>query len=524
MQIKAFLPACSQTDLSFFASEYVGSMKSGILGIRAVLLVWFYLFFCSSAAAGVAATVDFLCFPCSSGSGRLVLLFGIDGSSLVWKKNAAGKFAGRSSFAVSINDSLRNYFAERLDFNTPEVSDSAFFRQSFTAWKSIDLPAGKFRVEMLVFDPFSDDTSRGRLNFSVELSDTRMKPVLSDLLFIEPSGFQKDKPVFEQSPSGIRNSDFFSRNDSLIRFYGEAHGFLAGYPEKSLLVNRIRILKQESRESLDEFGKISRIKSSASMAWITDLDIRLLPSGNYVLAWDLIDSTGKILARSNRNFQRSNPGLGDGPGAQLTNGLPFDLMTELRNIPAEECRHLVASLFPLAKSSDQPGIEYLRKNGKEQEQRNFLASFWDKKSGSSALSEFRKFRKTVAEADRKFSTQTMKGYQTERGRVYIQYGKPDMVENEQSDRFRKAMTNLNTIPYEIWYYYSMEEPVKQTDVIFVFVQQNRGNFNYRLLHSSGIGEVRNTEWRKAVENNATYNFDRMNPDDGAEINNPRQAR
>jgi hypothetical protein len=118
----------------------------------------------------------------------------------------------------------------------------------------------------------------------------------------------------------------------------------------------------------------------------------------------------------------------------------------------------------------------------------------------------------------------MKGYQTERGRVYIQYGKPDMVENEQSDRYRKAMTNLNTIPYEIWYYYSMEEPVKQTDVMFVFVQQNRGNFNYRLLHSSGIGEVRNTEWRKVVESNATYNFDRMNPDDSGEINNPRQAR
>jgi hypothetical protein len=58
----------------------------------------------------------------------------------------------------------------------------------------------------------------------------------------------------------------------------------------------------------------------------------------------------------------------------------------------------------------------------------------------------------------------------------------------------------------------------------VFVQQNRGNANFRLLHSSAIGEVRNTEWRKALENNATYNFDRMDPNDRGEIGNPRQSR
>jgi hypothetical protein len=86
------------------------------------------------------------------------------------------------------------------------------------------------------------------------------------------------------------------------------------------------------------------------------------------------------------------------------------------------------------------------------------------------------------------------------------------------------MQNLNTVPYEVWYYYTLETPVKQNDVMFVFVQQNRGNYNYRLLHSSGIGEVRNNEWRKWVETNATYNWDRMDPNDRGEIQNPRMAR
>ena len=86
------------------------------------------------------------------------------------------------------------------------------------------------------------------------------------------------------------------------------------------------------------------------------------------------------------------------------------------------------------------------------------------------------------------------------------------------------MQNLNTVPYEVWYYYYLEVPVKQSDVMFVFVQQNRGNDNYRLIHSSAIGEVRNGEWRSVVENNATYNFDRLSPNDRNEQANPKTAR
>ena len=496
------------------------------LQIRKLLLP-FLLVFClisTRATARISASVDYLCFPGEAGAGRLILLFGIDGSSLAWKKNPSGQFSGLSSFAVSINDSTRNFFADRLDFSTGDVRDSSGFNRQFTSWKSIDLPAGKYRVEMLVFDAFSADTSKERLSFTFELADARQKEVLSDFLFLEPSRFSSGTPVFSQSAAAVRNSDFFSRNDSILRFYAEAHGLLQRFPAGSPLVSRFRILDQETRESLDDFGKISRVKSSPVMAWITDLSLKNLPSGNYTLSWDLIDTAGKFVARASRNFKRSNPAIPEKFNPRAAAGLPPDLLGELQGIPADACRHLVASLFPISRSSDQPSIDYLGKKGSEQEVRNFLADFWSRKAGGNALQAFKQFRKTVAEADRKFGTQTMKGYQTERGRVYIQYGKPDMVENEQSDRKRQAMTNLNTIPYEIWYYYSMEEPVKQTDVMFVFVQQNRGNHNYKLLHSSGIGEVRNTEWRKVVESNATYNFDRMNPDDRGEMGNPKQAR
>jgi GWxTD domain-containing protein len=490
----------------------------------ALLGLGFLPFFSSLLEARISATVDYLCFPGENGSGRLVLLFGIEGKSMVWTKSQNGLLSGRASFAVGINDSSRNFFAERLDFNLPELRDSSAMDRTFSAWKVIDLPAGSFNVEMLVFDAFSSDTSKERISFQFRLEDAREKEVFSDFLFLDPAFFKASEPIFSQKADAVRMSDFYSKQDTMLRFYAEAHGLLRRFPEGSPLVSRIRILDQESKTSLDDFGKISRTKSSGRMVWVTDLSLKNLPSGNYTLSWDLIDTAGKFIARASRNFKRSNPGLNTVFSKPGIAGLAPELLGELQAIPVEDCRHLVASLFPISRSSEQPSIDYLRKKGTEIELRNFLVDFWDKKSGTNGLRDFRAFKKTVAEADRKYSTQTMKGYQTERGRVYIQYGKPDMVENEQSDRFRKAMTNLNTIPYEIWYYYSLDEPIRQTDVMFVFVQQNRGNINYKLLHSSGIGEVRNSEWRKVVESNATYNFDRMNPDDRGEIGNPKQAR
>ena len=281
-------------------------------------------------------------------------------------------------------------------------------------------------------------------------------------------------------------------------------------------------MKASDRSNLDAFGKVKKLKASTIIGVKTDLNIRNLPSGNYILAWDLIDSTGKIIARSQKEFQRSNPGV---ELAQLASPREKDnLETMITAMSAVECRTMVACLLPIARSSEQATVEYLRKKGTDPEIRNYLTTFWKRKNEQDPASEMAEFQKRIAYATKNYTTQTMKAYETDRGRVLLQYGKPNLVENEQSDRFRKAMTNLNTIPYEVWYYYSLETPVKQNDVIFAFVQENRGNYNYRLLHSTGIGEIRNREWRKAAENNMTTNFDRQDPNDRTDPTDAQKFR
>jgi GWxTD domain-containing protein len=480
-------------------------------------LIWTFLL-SHTGWARLSASLDYYIFPTENG-GRVLFLLGVDGASLQYRK-VPGGLQGSTAMAMVVNDSTRNFVADRSDYNSPILPDSLSRFQTFSCSRVVALPPGYYQVQIVLFDALSTDTSRERISLDITIPDQEKKGGMSDLLLLEARNLKPGVPILQQDARGFRPSDFFAPTDSILSFYGELYGVHNFFPMGTPFISRVRILDQNTNQSLDEFGRMKRTRAGAFSAIRMDINIGQLPSGNFLLVWDIIDSTGKIISRINRPIKRSNQ-------AVSRNGVPLEIRElegQFLKMSLEEARHLTASLFPIATRSEQNTLEYISKKGKPDEIARYQQEFWERRDKANPMNPFSIYKERIAAADAKYGTQTMKGYQTERGRVFLQYGPPNIVENEYSDRNRKAMQNLNTIPYEVWYYYSLETPVKQNDVMFVFVQQNRGNYNYRLLHSSGIGEVRNNEWRKWVETNATYNWDRMDPNDRGEIQNPRMAR
>jgi len=475
--------------------------------------------------AKISVTIEYACFPAENGKGRLFLIVGVDGRSLKGQQLANKKFQSTASFAIVVNDSAKNYFAERVDFQSPEFADTNALGQFFTTTKVIPLPSGKFSLSLVAFDPNSKDTTRERAEIPILMPDTKASGKMSDLVLLNQGFYNPQVPFFTQNSGLYRLSNFYSEMDTTLSLFAECASITKGYPEGLTLVSRLRFLEGESRKSLDLFGKIKRIKSKDLISNKFDINIKDLPSGKYLIIWDIIDSAGKIITRSEKTIVKSNPSVNN---EYVANSAPMggSLEDEISKIDINECRHIVASLRPISTASEQSTIEYLRKKGTDLELRNYLNSFWAKRDKENATKALSDYRNLIAIAEKKYSTQTMPAYQTERGRVLLQYGQPNMIENEFSDRFRKAIQNLNTVPYEIWYYYTLQGAgtIKQNDIIFVFVQENRGNDNYRLLHSTAIGELRNREWRKAVETNATYNYDRLSPNDRYDQNDSKKFR
>jgi hypothetical protein len=66
----------------------------------------------------------------------------------------------------------------------------------------------------------------------------------------------------------------------------------------------------------------------------------------------------------------------------------------------------------------------------------------------------------------------VRGFNTDRGRVYVKYGEPDAIEQK--------VIEAETRPREYWHYYN-------TGYIFVFIDLS-GDANYRLAWTNAKGE------------------------------------
>jgi hypothetical protein len=102
----------------------------------------------------------------------------------------------------------------------------------------------------------------------------------------------------------------------------------------------------------------------------------------------------------------------------------------------------------------------------------------------------------------------MKGYFTDRGRVYLQYGPPDAQQ--------QVANEPDTYPYEIWQYYRIKDPQTgqfQTNKRFVFWNKDLDGNCYKLLHSDVRGELRDNRWqmRLKARTQNNVNLDVENP-------------
>jgi GWxTD domain-containing protein len=143
--------------------------------------------------------------------------------------------------------------------------------------------------------------------------------------------------------------------------------------------------------------------------------------------------------------------------------------------------------------------------------KNFAVDFWQRRAADTgnALKMWADYYKNVQEAMVLFKCGKQKGYYTERGRVFLQYGKP----SQRSMQFAEE----NTFPYEIWQYYSLTDKTNGQSFSnrkFVFVNKNIGDDCHVLVHSDMRGELYNDRWRFEVtrrNNNGIANPDNVNP-------------
>jgi GWxTD domain-containing protein len=116
--------------------------------------------------------------------------------------------------------------------------------------------------------------------------------------------------------------------------------------------------------------------------------------------------------------------------------------------------------------------------------RSFLASFWkaNDPNKETDVNEFRiEYERRLRIANERYGHFQKEGWKTDRGRVIIMNGEPNIIDDHPFEASRGD-------GYQVWRYDSIEG-----GVVFVFVDRNNLG-NYRQVHSTKRGELTNQDW------------------------------
>ena len=115
-------------------------------------------------------------------------------------------------------------------------------------------------------------------------------------------------------------------------------------------------------------------------------------------------------------------------------------------------------------------------------------------SGKLAGPAFESYMRIAKVVDYTYQSGFGFGFETDRGWVFLKYGKPnDVIEVEDEP---------SAPPYEIWFYNTFPA-THQTNVRFLFYNPSLTRNGHELLHSTARGEVNNARWEVELYKDAT---------------------
>lgn len=340
---------------------------------------------------------------------------------------------------------------------------------------------------------------------------------LSGIEFLESYYASQQQSVLSKSGMDMIPyvSSFFPENMQKLNFYAEIYNTQKVMrPEDKFLV-LYYIENAQTQKKLNDFSMFSKMSPQKVNSILYSFNIEKLPGGSYNLVVEVRNAQNRLLSMRKSPFERFNPGV----AFSLEDVAAIDpagtFAGKITN--KDTLIDYIRCLRPISSEAEKEFAENRIKADDVVLMQQYLYNFWLARNEKNPEGEWLKYKMEVDKVNADFGTQIMKGYQTDRGRVYLQYGPPDqrVIQNAEPSSY----------PYEIWQYYTIRgttniNPVNQpsnttqTNKKFVFGNFDLVTNNYVLIHSDARGEVRDDRWqmRLVKRDSSNRNLD-INQDD-----------
>ena len=262
------------------------------------------------------------------------------------------------------------------------------------------------------------------------------------------------------------------------------------------------ILVEENRKIAGQYNKLKKISSSSVVPVLNSFDLSNLPTGNYILKLSVMDKNQQVLNTKELSFQRTN--LNNSMKLNRLNSVSI-ANTFASILPQDSLDEFLKCLAPLASNLEKNIIDNKLNDIDDTLKRQFIYSFWYNRFPNDPAYNWSKYKNEVKKTNQLFGTKVRKGYETDRGRIYLKYGPPSTITDRPNEP--------SAYPYQIWHYYKIG---RFNNKRFIFYLPDLVTNDYVILHSTLQGEYFNNNWKTDLHSRNTpeRNVDALqNPND-----------
>ncbi len=419
------------------------------------------------------------------------------GNSLKYVKNQNDKYQGTIEITMIFRqDSLIKDF-KKYNLLSPETEDTNTINFHFIDQQRFLLPNGSYEVEIIIADK-NDNAPPFKSYETIVIGFPADKITVSGIELID--SYKKTDSVTILTKNGFELMPYiiyyYPEKVDRLAFYAEIYntGKVLGENEKFLLTSYIEV--NENNNLYGEFKKIKKETARDVVVVLSEFDLALLPTGNYNLVIEVRDKQNNLQAIQKLYFERDNKKVA------FENKIYEDAVTEHTFVEMYTNKDTLAAyircLYPISSESERMYAKNQINHNDLKSMQKFFLTFWETRNAENPGKAWAEYLLEVQKVNHDFSTKIRKGYETDRGRVYLQYGPPNSIS--------KSYYEPSAYPYEIWHYYTLKN---QKNKKFVFYNPDLVTNDFSLIHSDATGEISDYRWEQKIygRNNPTNNID-----------------
>ncbi len=503
--------------------------------MKKIILFLLFMPVCSfsSPAANIQAALSYCSFYSVEDGPFLETYLSVYAGSIVFQPVATGGFQGLVGVTMIFRNGENIINFKKYELKSPVITDTSQRDFSFIDQQRFTLTNGEYEFEIEIRD-LSTSADPIRDVESIKIDFPQGQVSISGIELLE--SFRKSEEINVLSKSGYDLvpylQNFYPREMNKLAFYSEIYGSdqLLGASQSYLLSWFIR--SNETGKALSEFARNRKETAKPVNVVLHEFDISKLPSGNYDLVVEARNQQNQVIASNSLFFQRSNPEV----KLELKDVAALDIrgsfVEQLTN--KDSISEYIRSLAPISTEMEVVFAQNQLRTADLLTMQQYFLNFWIRRDEVLPERAWIKYKEQVDIVNRSFKTPIKKGYETDRGRVYLKYGEPNTITDQPFESSSSGLTivdgrrdgDMGTVPYQIWHYYQLTSD--QRDKKFVFANPSLATNDYALIHSNVRGEINNPNWQSdLIRQIGLWDKDEISPrgrfgnKSGELFNNPR---